>query len=173
MAVQRRVTVELIMNLVSERYNVTILDMKYTRREPHLFRARHMAMWLARNHTRHSFPTIGRIMQRDHSTIIHGVNAIDKARQTEPGLDDEIDWFEAELSRITGTVVTHQTETERLTQLSHALLCACWMAARSINRDVPSAVQATIPMSRQIDPEKPRPFVPRKFSVPPVLAGEG
>lgn len=35
--------------------------------------ARHHAMWLVRQHCRRSFPAIGRLFGRDHSTVVSGI----------------------------------------------------------------------------------------------------
>lgn len=58
-------------------YSVNILDFVSTRRHRRLVRARHVAMYLAREHTTRSLPEIGRIMGgRDHTTIMHGAHKI-------------------------------------------------------------------------------------------------
>ena len=50
-------------------------DMKTTQ-------ARQLVMWLARWHTGMSFPRIGQMLGRDHSTVMHAVGKIDALRDT-------------------------------------------------------------------------------------------
>jgi len=48
------------------------------RRQKDLVEARQIAMWLAKMHTTLSLPQIGRTLgDRDHTTILHGINKID------------------------------------------------------------------------------------------------
>ena len=41
-------------------------------------RPRQMAMYLLRHLTRKSYPDIGRVMGKDHTTVLHGVRAVDR-----------------------------------------------------------------------------------------------
>src|SRR6185437_14914972 len=51
-------------------------------------RARMLAMWLARHRTRHSFPEIGRALERDHTTVMYGVERVEYLRSA------SVDWRE-------------------------------------------------------------------------------
>ena len=46
-------------------------------RDPFLVRTRHQAMHEVRKKTGASFPVIGRIFNRDHSSVIHAVKKVD------------------------------------------------------------------------------------------------
>ena len=60
---------------VAEKHGLTVADIKQKCRVSKLVRARHEAMYEARKRTGKSFPILGRAFDRDHSTIMHGVNA--------------------------------------------------------------------------------------------------
>ena len=66
-----------IMATVANFYNVKVSDLKGSRRLKQLVRPRHVAMFLIRKYTQHSFPEIGRIFgDRDHATVQHAVKKI-------------------------------------------------------------------------------------------------
>ena len=66
-----------IMATVANFYNVKVSDLKGSRRLKQLVRPRHVAMFLIRKYTQHSFPEIGRIFgNRDHATVQHAVKKI-------------------------------------------------------------------------------------------------
>ena len=66
-----------IIQTVANFYNVKISDLKGSRRLKQLVRPRHVAMYLIRKYTEHSFPEIGRIFgNRDHATVQHACKKI-------------------------------------------------------------------------------------------------
>ncbi len=67
-----------IQKVVAGHFNVTVTDLKGSRRHRAIAQPRMIAMYLARKHTRSSFPEIGkRFGNRDHSTVISAVNKIE------------------------------------------------------------------------------------------------
>jgi len=64
--------------VVSHTLQVTVQDIYGERRQAYIAEARHYVYWLAKHYTRFSYPRIARAMKKDHSTIIHGVQKIDK-----------------------------------------------------------------------------------------------
>ncbi|MGA7072113.1 helix-turn-helix domain-containing protein [Bradyrhizobium sp.] len=67
-----------IKQAVSTYYNVSINDLNSARRARSLVFVRHMAMYLAKNLTPHSYPVIGRSFgHRDHATAMHAVKRIE------------------------------------------------------------------------------------------------
>lgn len=61
--------------VVALRHNVPVEDIMVGDRTRPIVNARHEAMYLLRKNFRLSYPRIGAIMGRDHSTVIHGVRA--------------------------------------------------------------------------------------------------
>lgn len=62
----------------AEVFDISADDLFGTRRFSHLTLPRQLAMWMARNRTELSLPVIGRLMGRDHTTILHGVQKIEE-----------------------------------------------------------------------------------------------
>ena len=65
-----------IAKVVCQEMDVTKEDFKSARRSVNMARARQIFMYLARHKTSHSLPEIGRYVNRDHTTVIHGVDRI-------------------------------------------------------------------------------------------------
>ncbi len=79
-----------VISAVAKFYGVSLGDLVSFRRTHELIRPRQVAMYLAKELTKHSLPTIGRVLERDHTTILHGCRRIAKLRQQDPQLDAEI-----------------------------------------------------------------------------------
>jgi chromosomal replication initiator protein len=60
-----------ILAKVARFFKLTVDVLKGTKRTQHISLARHIAMYLIREKTDLSFPDIGELMERDHSTVIH------------------------------------------------------------------------------------------------------
>ena len=76
-------TVEAIQDAVASVVGVSRSDLVSTRRTPHVARARQLAMYLARELTSLSLAQIARAFDRDHTTVLHAVRAVEK--RLEPG----------------------------------------------------------------------------------------
>jgi chromosomal replication initiator protein len=62
--------------------------------------ARHVAMFLARELTDHSLPEIGRRLGgRSHTTVLHGVNRISAALETDPSVQNAVEHLRRQLGR--------------------------------------------------------------------------
>tara|TARA_R100000808_G_scaffold7062_1_gene20745 strand:+ start:21616 stop:21927 length:312 start_codon:yes stop_codon:yes gene_type:complete len=74
-----------ILSVVCDYYGLSKQQILSHRRKKNLIKARHASYWLYENLTDYSYPRIGRIHKRDHTTIMHGCNRIDEAikNQTE------------------------------------------------------------------------------------------
>lgn len=75
---------------VARYYGVTVQDIVCSKRHRKLVHPRQVAMYLARELTGQTYPAIGRVMDRDHATIMSGVRRIAKLRETDPKLAGEI-----------------------------------------------------------------------------------
>ena len=87
----RRVTIEEIQRKVAERYNIRLSEMMSKRRERSVVRPRQIAMFLAKNLTTKSLPDIGRAFNRDHTTVLHGIKAVEDLRAEDPAFREETD----------------------------------------------------------------------------------
>ena len=74
---QREVTPDLIIQIVSDHYGLTPLDISSQKRNKEIVYPRQIVMYLCRNMTDTPLQTIGRYLGgRDHTTIIHGAEKI-------------------------------------------------------------------------------------------------
>lgn len=87
-----------IKRLVARSFRVSLLEMESQRRSQVVARPRQVAMYLTKRFTALSLPRIGRSYgDRDHTTVIHAVRRVKGLRKTDPDLDEQIAWIEAEL----------------------------------------------------------------------------
>lgn len=87
----RALTIEAIQKLVADHYNVKISDLKSPRRLKVLAVPRQIAMYLCRKHVKSSYPELGmKFGGKDHSTVVHAVQKIEKLLQKDLTLRNEI-----------------------------------------------------------------------------------
>lgn len=67
-----------IAEVVCDVFMVGKKDFFGARRAKNVCEARQVFYWLARHYTSHSFPIIGMFTGKDHSTVVHGVQKIEK-----------------------------------------------------------------------------------------------
>ena len=88
---KREVTPELILDIVSEHFGVSISDLKGNKRNAEIVYPRQIAMYLIRSMTDTSLKGIGVILGgKDHSTIKHGIEKIDSELSTDETLSNTI-----------------------------------------------------------------------------------
>ncbi len=89
---QRRITVGEVLAAVSKYYHISIEDLRGKQRDKHIVMPRQIAMWMMRQDTKASLLEIGQELGgRDHSTILHGCDKIEKELRDETSrLRDEI-----------------------------------------------------------------------------------
>lgn len=73
--VRRRALIRQIIAQVARKHRLTENDILAHRRNAFVALARHEAMYRAANETTHSLVTIGAILDRDPTTVLHGVRA--------------------------------------------------------------------------------------------------
>ncbi len=79
-----QVTAEKIISRVSKKYGVTEEEIYGRKRTKHIASARNISIYIIRTVTEMSFPTIGKLFDRDHSTIISANDSIEQNIQTNP-----------------------------------------------------------------------------------------
>ena len=86
-----RITIEAIQHAVCAHYRLDKSEMASKRRARAVTRPRQIAMYLAKEMTPRSYPEIGRRFgDRDHSTVIHAVRAVEALRVSDSELDSDI-----------------------------------------------------------------------------------
>jgi len=84
------ITVDKILDKVSKKYGIPIDEIKGRKRTKEIAIARHVAVYIMRNVTDMSLPSIGKIFSRDHTTIIASIEAIEKEIKNNPIFEMDI-----------------------------------------------------------------------------------
>jgi len=88
---ENKVTIDLIQTLVCKFFKISKNEMLSARRSRYLVRPRQTAIYLTKILTSKSLPEIGReFSNRDHTTIIHSVKTIEKLKEKDPEMVDNI-----------------------------------------------------------------------------------
>ena len=88
---ENKVTIDLIQTLVCKFFKISKNEMLSSRRSRYLVRPRQTAIYLTKILTSKSLPEIGReFSNRDHTTIIHSVKTIEKIKEKDPEMVDNI-----------------------------------------------------------------------------------
>lgn len=89
---KRIITPEYIINTVCEHFDVSLEDIKSNKRSSKIVHPRQIAMYLCRDMTDTALKMIGKYMgNRDHTTVKHGIEKIEKELQTSPSTQNTID----------------------------------------------------------------------------------
>lgn len=88
--VKKYPSLEAIIKAVALYYNVSRIDILSPRREAALVYARHVVCYLARELTLLAYPTIGRLLNRDHTSVLHGAQKITRLRLTDEKLAQDL-----------------------------------------------------------------------------------
>ena len=87
----REITPELIINVVSEHFNVSVADIKGKKRNAEIVLPRQIIMYLCRNMTDTPLKTVGLILGgKDHASISHGVKKIEAEIKTNEALNNTV-----------------------------------------------------------------------------------
>jgi chromosomal replication initiator protein len=68
--------IDLIKRLVSEHYGTRLNDMGSIRKGSRICHSRHVAMYLARHVAHASYDAIGKAFNRNHTSVMYGVNNV-------------------------------------------------------------------------------------------------
>ena len=86
----KKITIELIKGVVSDKYNIEQKDFNSKKRSEVIAFPRHVAMYLACNLTELSLNDIGDAFGRDHATVIYAKNKIGQMVQTDPYFNETL-----------------------------------------------------------------------------------
>ena len=88
---ENKITIDLIQTVVCKFFKISKNEMLSSRRSRYLVRPRQTAIYLTKILTSKSLPEIGReFSNRDHTTIIHSVKTIEKLKEDNPEMVDNI-----------------------------------------------------------------------------------
>jgi chromosomal replication initiator protein len=89
-----------IIDAAAQEFGVERESLLARSRQRSVTRARHVAMYLARELTAHNFSEIGRgIGGRDHTTVLHAINQIGNAVHSDPNMRQSVDNLRRRLGR--------------------------------------------------------------------------
>ena len=72
-----KITIDLIQQMVAHTFGISVIDLRSKKRTKSVAHPRQVAMYLAREHTNHSFPEIGHYFGgKGHATVVHACNRI-------------------------------------------------------------------------------------------------
>ena len=98
--VDRAITIESIQKAVCDFFRIRPNDLRSKRRTRTIALPRQVAMYLCRRHTNASFPVIGdRFGGRDHSTVIHAAQVIERRVREDPDFRATVERLERLLER--------------------------------------------------------------------------
>jgi chromosomal replication initiator protein len=98
--VDRAITIESIQKAVCEFFRIRPNDLRSKRRTRTVALPRQVAMYLCRRYTNASFPVIGdRFGGRDHSTVIHAAQVIERRLRDDPAFRATVERLERLLER--------------------------------------------------------------------------
>ncbi len=84
------VTVDKIFSAITDRYGVSRSDVVGKKREKAIAEARHLSIYLIREITEMSFPNIGKLFDRDHTTILSSYQKISRRVKNDPAFSLEL-----------------------------------------------------------------------------------
>jgi len=84
------VTVDKIFAAIEKKYDVSRSELTGKSRVKNVAQARHIAIYLVRTITEMSLPNIGKMFNRDHSTVISSIDSIEKKIASSPAFEIEI-----------------------------------------------------------------------------------
>jgi len=91
------VNVERITSVVCEHFAVEPTDLHSRRRSRHVALPRQVAMYLCRVHLGTSYPRIGELFERDHSTAIHAITTTEARLRRDPSFQESVAQIERTL----------------------------------------------------------------------------
>ncbi len=92
--------VEAIQRAVADFFHIRLADLKSKKRTQHIAFCRQVAMYLCRKLTSSSFPNIGEHFGRDHSTVIHAFNLVERRVTSDSAFRLSIEKIQRELKAI-------------------------------------------------------------------------
>ncbi len=90
-SVNRQITIDNIQKTVADYFKIKVSDLFSKKRTRVIVRPRQIAMWLAKQLTSLSYPSIGSAFGgRDHTTVLHAVRTIDELRNRDNELNHDV-----------------------------------------------------------------------------------
>jgi len=98
---QQTITVEEIQKVVSDYFDIRMGDMTSNRRPQSIAFPRQVAMYLSREMTDHSLPTIGQAFSKNHATVMHACRTVTAKLKADSSLRQSLNVIQQKLTRNT------------------------------------------------------------------------
>ena len=95
MAGEQDISIGSIVKEVASYFNIEVADIKGKKRTAIIKDARNMAIYLTRRITQYSTTEIGTYFDRDHSTVTHSIDKVEKEKKTNAELAQTLDTLES------------------------------------------------------------------------------
>ena len=96
------VSIRVIQELVGAKTGFSLYEMRSDKRHRPLPYARHLFWYLTSTHTKLSLMAMGKFLEKDHTSVIHGIRRIKERMETEPGLKELVQELSEEISKLSG-----------------------------------------------------------------------
>ncbi|MFP3983599.1 MAG: chromosomal replication initiator protein DnaA [Desulfurivibrionaceae bacterium] len=93
---------EAILELVSEQFKISADELKSKSRKKTVSFPRQIIMYLSRKYTDYSLADIGRILNRDHSTVVHSIRSISQKQASNASVSGQLDYLSKKLEQKIG-----------------------------------------------------------------------
>lgn len=93
------VTPEKIIKTVCDHFDLNADGLKGRCRGKELVHARYVIFYLIRKHTSMTLKAAGLLFNRDHTTVIHGIEHLGNIMDTEPNVRDEVEMLASHIKQ--------------------------------------------------------------------------
>jgi chromosomal replication initiator protein len=98
-AVAPRLSVSQIQKVVCEYYQVNLRELLGKSRQKKLVRARQLGLYFSRLYTKKTMVELGRLFQRSHASVVHALQTLERDRQLQPRLEQEVKFLEEKMAQ--------------------------------------------------------------------------
>jgi chromosomal replication initiator protein len=98
-AVAPRLSVSQIQRIVCDYYQVSLREMLGRGRQKKLVRTRQVGLYFSRLYTMKTMVELGRLFQRSHGSVVHALQTLERDRQLQPRLEQEVRFLEEKMAR--------------------------------------------------------------------------
>jgi chromosomal replication initiator protein len=98
-AVETRLKTPDIQKIVGDYYGVSLPELLGRSRRKRLVRARQMALYFCRLYTEKTMVELGRLFQRSHASVVHALQTLERHRQSQPRVAQELQLLEEKLAQ--------------------------------------------------------------------------
>ena len=95
---QKNINIDVIKNVVSREFGISIKDMISKSRKQSVVRPRQIAIFLSRRHTNQTIESIGKNFNRYHATVIYSINSVEKGLKEKGEIRKQVNIIEQKLS---------------------------------------------------------------------------